>query len=810
MATESIVLPHVNTFDFGVGIERLSGTARNLVVEPTPSPPMLAPGTRQSFAISRIVSTRDLQESLGIDIEASYGCASFGAGVSARFKFAQESKVHESSLFMTVTATVHFADLSIDNPQLTGPASDVADNQVFKSRYGDMFCRAMKRGGLFVGLLRIETKKSSQVDDLAAELKGSYGLFSASAKVDFRKSMEKFDASSYCSLHTEGGPSIEIKDPTDPMELLEGANTWKNAMYTDPDKYAVPYEWTMSATTIAEGPLPPDAAQIQHCQDVLQFCARERTTLLDQLNQLTWTYQNRGRFDWSESAPAEAFQASARQTQTDLDMVASCASFAMSSPTDAVFPASYAEQNGGVYPSATVPDPFPREKPGQEVPKATARWEVTELAEPGSAAMTAGVAAFSRHPRTTEVMWVAADTPGLHAAHWAEGAPWGRYTMEAIYEGDAASRTACPTASAGFGVFNFCYPTVSKKTQINWWLSDERAAWYRGLHLLDHDRFAAPDARLGGARGPSAGFALFFIGTDGSIQCTDDLTSSPTQNFTIYGSGTASVTGGITAVTRQPGQYDIAWVSPSGAVSLATGPAGVDWSPAREVAPAGSASPNSVIAAVVGAVGLRLFWIGADGSVQSAVQAGGGQWTRSQVAEPGWASPNADPAAVNREASNVQVVWVGPDGSVESAVLVNEGWEHSVIAPAGAASTESGLAAVARTPTDPELWWVGQNGSVKWARLVKRAAPGLPGANSDEVVPRKPERVIAEPTKYERTGRVDALFDPRQSYVVQTRFDQLYDPAVASEARRVRGPIIDEVIAGRLELPARFPAEGLQ
>src|SRR6266545_4623208 len=114
VAMQQIRVPHVRGYDFGVGADRLSGSAMNQVVKPTPSEPMLAGGGTQSFDVSRVSSTRDLQQRLGIDLEASYGCASFGAGASGRFSYMQTSEVHSSSLFMTVAATMHHADLSID------------------------------------------------------------------------------------------------------------------------------------------------------------------------------------------------------------------------------------------------------------------------------------------------------------------------------------------------------------------------------------------------------------------------------------------------------------------------------------------------------------------------------------------------------------------------------------------------------------------------------------------------------------------------------------------------------------------------
>jgi len=363
-------LPHHETFKFGMGIDRLSGTTLNLAVKADADEPDYAQGAVMKFDVSRISSTHDLQQQLGIDVEASYGCATFGAGVSARFSFSQQSSVHSSSLFMTVTATVDAADMSIGEVVLTDEAAQMVDNpDAFTARYGDTFLRAVKRGGLFVGLLRIETFDDKEAESVSAELQGSYGLFSADAKTNFQKVTSDHQVKVFCSLYSEGGPPLQIKDPTDPAELLEHANAWSTAM-AEPKKYARPYEWTASPLSIAEGPLPPNAADIEHAQDVLKFCATERAAMLDQLNELNWFTGHADMYDWS-GADQGATTESARKTQTDLDTIAACASHAINHPGDVKMPADFAATlPAGSYPLSRPLPPAPKAK-GGEAPRPT-------------------------------------------------------------------------------------------------------------------------------------------------------------------------------------------------------------------------------------------------------------------------------------------------------------------------------------------------------------------------------------------------------------------------------------------------------
>ncbi|WP_163093382.1 hypothetical protein [Bacillus cereus] len=358
-----IRLPHNTTYDFGIGVDRLSGAAMNKVVEGKITGVQHAPGSIQSFDVSRVRTSHELQHQLGIDIEASYGCASFGAGIEARFNYMKESKIQSTCLFMTVNATIHYEDLSIDEPSLTVTAGQMMDRpDIFEQRYGDIFIRACKRGGLFIGVLRIETNSEEEASLIEGKLKGTYGVFSAEAKAKVKEVINSYNVNVYCSIYSEGGPSIQMRHPNDPDELLDSANYWMKEMNEKPDQYARVYEWTLSPITIAEGPLPPNLVDLEHGQDILKFCARKRVYLIDQLNQLDFIISHPERFDWTNSASKEEILEAYNKTQVDLDTIADCASAATNHPMGAKFPADYAVAQGSSFPLAIVPSPLPKPK----------------------------------------------------------------------------------------------------------------------------------------------------------------------------------------------------------------------------------------------------------------------------------------------------------------------------------------------------------------------------------------------------------------------------------------------------------------
>lgn len=730
MAIGSIRLPHVPGMDFGVGVDRLSGTPMNQVVGANPSPPLMAGGSTQSFEVSRVHSTRDLQESLGIDIEASYGCASFGAGASARFSYVKESEVHTSSLFMTVTATVHHADLSIDNPVLTEPAGQVVDRvEVFTGRYGDMFCRTQKRGGLFVGLMRIETRSSTDATSIEADLQGSYGLFSAEAKFRFRNTMEKYDASCYCSVYAEGGPSIRIDDPTDPTQLLDGANRWKDQMYADPDRYSVPYMWTLAATTIAEGPEPLNAAQIQQCQDILQFCARERTKLLDQLNLLDFVRRHPDRYDWAGAASVAEFVTQARNTQIDLDLVASCASWTINNAAEAKFPADYARKRDTEYPTSSLPTPMPAEKPSVHDLPATARWDTSTVAEANSAALTGGVAVASRMPNALELWWTSPNLLGLQSAYTYDGQPWQRYELKPVYESNTPSRQSGITALSQRPTrLEVWWVGSGGQLQGNWWDEERQGPWMSYMSLVDPNHLATTQAGIAavtrdgeylyedghGIRRSTPLYDLFWIGADGSVRDVVNF-GDRFEHRELAPAGSASPTGAIAAVGRTPTAATVVWLGPDGAVrGLAN--SGQDGWTAAEVAPAGAASPQGCVAVLLTSRGPTATWLGPDGAVHVAELDGSGQWTRHQVAPTGSAAGQGSITIAPSVTGEARVFWIGPNGSVRAADHTGDRWVLSEVAANGAASPTGAVTAIAPVSGSVELFWIGGDGSVRRAR----------------------------------------------------------------------------------------------
>ncbi|MFI6959863.1 hypothetical protein ACIBJI_41170 [Nocardia sp. NPDC050408] len=380
MAFTTIEVAYRDDYNFGVGADMATGSPMGFVVDGTEVGVEHAGGASVIFEVRRITTTAELEQALGIDAKASFGSGLFGAGMSARFSYATSSSVQRESLFMAVTSRVSLQHLSIKAPKLTPKAAEMVDNPtVFAERYGNMFVRGMDRGGLFIGVFRLDVRSEQDRTAIAAKLQGSYGLFSASAATAFDEVRSTYHADALVSMYHEGGPmDLAITDLTKPSQLLDNANKWLQAFKNNPDENAVPYTVTLAPISIAEAPMPPNAADLQKAQDVLVICAEERSRIFDKINLLKYVVDHEDYYDWTGNpAPTTSSLNSAiNGFEQDLDLISMCASESINHPSQALTPASFAQQQGKPYPAGAIPSPMPT--PRALTLQVGGQWEIVE------------------------------------------------------------------------------------------------------------------------------------------------------------------------------------------------------------------------------------------------------------------------------------------------------------------------------------------------------------------------------------------------------------------------------------------------
>lgn len=369
MPIRQVYVPYRQGYNIGVGADLSTGSPMGKAVNGTATKVAGAGAATVQFRVQRIQSTEELEEALGIDAEASYGCASFGAGVSARFSFAKKTRVQSSSLFMLVTAQVELAFESIDDPVLSDDADGQLDRpDIFVQRYGNVFVRGVQRGGIFVGTLRIETTSSQQSTDIAGELAGSYGLFSADIQTKFSSIQTKYKCSIFVDMYHEGGPvDLQITDPSDPKQLLDNANAFLSSFRAQPEEQvAKPYFVTLAPLSIARSRnLPLNTADVEHAQDVLIACTKARSRILDKINLIEFILASPDKYNFPPNCNTAALAKMQGDFEADQDIVAQCASEAINSPHGALLPADFAAAKGKQYPKGVLPEEMPVPKAGK-------------------------------------------------------------------------------------------------------------------------------------------------------------------------------------------------------------------------------------------------------------------------------------------------------------------------------------------------------------------------------------------------------------------------------------------------------------
>jgi hypothetical protein len=206
----------------------------------------------------------------------------------------------------------------------------------------------------------------------------------------------------------------------------------------------------------------------------------------------------------------------------------------------------------------------------------------------------------------------------------------------------------------------------------------------------------------------------FVVGQNGAINDTVQLNGSFAFQYQLAPAGSATPTGGITAVSRSPDTMEVWWIGQNGSVQDKYYFEGAGWN-GFQLAPAGSASTKGGIAAVSrNPDAMEVWWIGANGSVQDKWFYSGLGWNGFQLAPAGSASTTGGIAAVSRNSDAMEVWWIGANGSVQDKWFYSGlGWNGFQLAPAGSASTTGGIAAVSRNSDAMEVWWVGADGSVQ-------------------------------------------------------------------------------------------------
>ena len=276
---ENAFVPYQFGYDYGIGVKGSTGGRMQLGAKGTPSQVQGASGGSGGFQMIQITQTSELEDHLGISADASGGVGLFSA--SDRFNFSRDCKIQTNSISLLLTCTVQNGFSQIDQPVLDDAAAQlVASGQsdLFAQRYGDCFVAGIESGGQFFGVVRIDVKSESDHQTIENSLSGAYGPFSADVNVKVQSALQQTQSTAETYLYYEGG-NVQTK-PQSPKELFAAADEWSRSV----QQTSKPYTALLLPWIIANGPNPPNAADLEHQRDVLKSCAKLRSAVIDRLN----------------------------------------------------------------------------------------------------------------------------------------------------------------------------------------------------------------------------------------------------------------------------------------------------------------------------------------------------------------------------------------------------------------------------------------------------------------------------------------------------------------------------------------------
>jgi N-acetylneuraminic acid mutarotase len=326
----SITVPYRDGYDYGVGVDTPSSDVRNVAVTGNKSEIPDAGGSIVTFDMREVSTVSELNDVMGISASANGGVGLFSA--SARFNFSKNRQVNDSSVFLIVTVQVTDPFRQIKAPGISDTATTLLTNgqtQKFQDEFGDMFVRGLVTGGMFFGVIEVQTHESDERTKVSASLKASYGAFSADGSFDdnFHQTLKSHQTTVRCYI--EGGKTTPI--PTQVDTMISFATQWPDTVKSN----AVPYSAILDTYSILPLPAEPNFIDMQHQRDVLVQCSILRDQDLQVLNNINYILSNPDQFVNPETFPLGQTR---DDLNADLNTIAVAASNALDHPKAAALP----------------------------------------------------------------------------------------------------------------------------------------------------------------------------------------------------------------------------------------------------------------------------------------------------------------------------------------------------------------------------------------------------------------------------------------------------------------------------------------
>jgi hypothetical protein len=236
-----IPVPDGTTVECGRGYDTIRHEFNGFPGQGTCTVPT-ADSQKTFYSLYRLETTDELRESLGFSASASFTSAS--GSVRATYRRLQETIVSDTGLVVALEETITNTPVVTLTPRnLRDAAISVWKKQgenEFARRYGDSFVISQTYGGRLVTLVELHTHSYQYREQVAGQVKGELGTFSASAEAQQRLERISKLAQTRLVLYRAGSLD-ELPSATEVVKYAEGFTKSIRSNPTIINVEAIPY-----------------------------------------------------------------------------------------------------------------------------------------------------------------------------------------------------------------------------------------------------------------------------------------------------------------------------------------------------------------------------------------------------------------------------------------------------------------------------------------------------------------------------------------------------------------------------------------
>ena len=256
-------------------------------------------GGQQVFYDAKVVSSSlSFTEQLNVSASASLRYGISGSG-SAKTSFLSSFQQNSFTVYVVVQVIVTNAqkllDLSKARLKLEAAELFVSDPQAFAQQYGDSFIYGLTTGGVFLGVLEMESSSAAEFKQIQASLSGkaNYGLISGSAQANFGQALQSITSSyqSKATILRQGGSGA--LNETTPEQLIKDALAFPEKVAGDK---GFPYEVSLISYNNIPHPPSPSALDVSNQATILERLGDLRRKFLKYQNDLMFALEHQDQF----------------------------------------------------------------------------------------------------------------------------------------------------------------------------------------------------------------------------------------------------------------------------------------------------------------------------------------------------------------------------------------------------------------------------------------------------------------------------------------------------------------------------------